>query len=62
MPDSRRPGRPPLVEGDTTTPVTIRVPSKEYDRVCERASRERVNVPDLIRRGLSRVLHEDEDD
>ena len=60
MRDAKRPGRPPLVEGDTTTPVTIRVPSKEYDRACERATRDRVNVPDIIRRGLSRVLDEDD--
>jgi hypothetical protein len=61
MPDhQKRPGRPRLVEDDTTTPVTVRVPSKEYDRACERARTERVNLPDIIRRGLSRVLDEDD--
>jgi hypothetical protein len=60
MPESKR-GRPPIRVGDTTTPVTVRVPSKDYDRVCERATRERVKPVELIRRSLSRLL-EDEDD
>ena len=57
----RRPGRPPLADDDTTTPVTLRVPSKEFDRACERATLERVTVRDLFRRGLTRVLSEDTD-
>jgi hypothetical protein len=61
MAESKR-GRPPLVPGDTTTPVSVRVPTREYDRACERASRNGINVRELLRRGLSRVLDDDDDD
>jgi hypothetical protein len=62
MSDQKRPGRKPLREGDTTTPFTVRLPSRDFDRACQRAARERVEVRDLVRRGLSRLLDEDDDE
>jgi hypothetical protein len=58
----RRRGRPPLVDGDTTTQVNLRVPSREYDRACHLALRARVSVSAVLRRGLTRVLEDDDDD
>lgn len=62
MAEPKRQGRPPLTEGDTTTPVTVRLPSKDFDRVCERASRERVKVQDLLRRGIASIVVEDDEE
>lgn len=61
MAEPKRPGRPRMVDDDTTTPITIRVPTRDFDRACERASRERVRVPDLIRRALTRELDDDDE-
>lgn len=55
-------GRPPLVDGDETTPVTIRVPTKLYERTCQRADHERLNVPETIRRAIKRYVGEPEDE
>lgn len=49
-------GRPPLVEGDTPAIVHLTVPSKTYDKAHSIATREGVSVPELIRRGLARVI------
>lgn len=49
MSDPKRPGRPPLVKGDTTTPVTVRLPTAVYDRACKAASDKRVKVTDVLR-------------
>jgi len=54
--DPKRPGRPPMVPGDHTVPVTIRVASRDYDRACSVASRERVSLSELLRRGFTREL------
>ena len=61
-PARRRPGRPPLADHDTTTPVCVKLPSAEFDRTCSRASRDRVSVPTIIRRALARLLDDDERD
>ena len=55
-------GRPPLRPGDTTTTVSLRVPTRDFDRACEIANRQRVSVRDVLRRGLSRVLDDDAGD
>lgn len=52
----RSPGRPPLDDDDDTTKASIRLPAKDYDRVCVQARRGRESVSDLIRRGIRREL------
>jgi hypothetical protein len=49
----RRPGRPPLDAKDRSVPVCIKMPARQYDQLYERAQRERVSVPDFIRRKLA---------
>jgi hypothetical protein len=51
----RRRGRPPIREGDRSIPVSVALPSRDYDRVYQRASQQRVKVPELIRRVV--LLH-----
>jgi hypothetical protein len=47
----RRPGRPPLDDADRlSVPVTVRLPSRQYDELWRRAHRERISVPELIRK------------
>jgi hypothetical protein len=48
----KRQGRPPLDKEDPSVSVNVRVPGKLYDRMYERAQRERVTIPELIRRNL----------
>lgn len=61
-------GRPRLVEDDTTTAVNVRVPTKDYDRACSIARRETqaagrsVSVADVVRRGLKRVVDDEDED
>lgn len=54
-------GRPPLVAGDIPARVHVTVPSKDFDKADEIAKREGISVPELVRRGLARVLSEDEE-
>jgi len=44
------PGRPRLDDDDDTVNVTIRLPSRAYDRVYEDAQRDRLSVSEFIRR------------
>lgn len=60
MPDAKR-GRPPLTPGDRPARVQLLVPSADYDRAYERAQREGISVPQLLRRGLSRELDDDDE-
>jgi hypothetical protein len=60
MKESRRPGRPALTEGDTPAHVNLTMPSKDYDRAHKIARRDGVSVPEVLRRGLARVLSEDD--
>lgn len=53
MSDPKRRGRPPLVEGDTTTPVTVRFTNAMYDRVTKAATDKRVNVSEVIRQAVT---------
>jgi hypothetical protein len=56
-PDRRRPlGRPPLSRNDPSAAVLVRMPSKQYDALFLQAARERVSVPDLVRRVLNHAL------
>jgi len=45
-------GRPPLDDDDESVGVFVSLPSREYDAVCEQAQRERVTVPEVLRRSL----------
>lgn len=58
----RTPGRPPLTEGDTPARVHVTISSTDYDRAHSIATREGVSVPELVRRGLTRVLDDDLED
>lgn len=60
MSDPKRPGRPPLTSGDTPARVHLTVPSPDYDRAYQRAQRDGVSVPELLRRGLARLLDDEE--
>jgi hypothetical protein len=46
------PGRPPLDRTDRSVVVSIALPGRAFDRLCRRASLERLSVPELIRRAL----------
>ncbi len=46
-------GRPPLDEDDDSTSVHVTIPSRQYDELCSRASRERISVPEISRRAVS---------
>jgi hypothetical protein len=46
----RTPGRPRLDDDDSSVPVTVRVPSKQYDKMIAAADRDRVTVAEWIRR------------
>jgi hypothetical protein len=48
---SRR-GRPRLDPADPSVKVTINLPSKQFDAYCVQASRDRVSLPEAIRRHL----------
>ncbi len=50
----KRRGRPALDPRDTSVRVGVSLPSRQYDDLCERAIRESVSVPEIIRRDLQR--------
>jgi hypothetical protein len=53
MADARRPGRPPLdARGRLSVPVAVRVTLAQYDALYARAQRDRVSLPEAIRRAL----------
>lgn len=54
-------GHPSLIDGETSTPVNVRLPATVYDRAYAKAREERVSVPDVIRRGLQKLLDDDDD-
>ncbi len=49
-------GRPRLDAGDTSHPITIRLTTKQYDRLCREALRGDLSVPAVIRRALEKKL------
>ena len=62
MPEDRTPrrnGRPPLDDHDTSVRVSVRLPSRQYDDLCARAQRDRVQLSDVLRR---RITDYDDDD
>lgn len=46
------PGRPPLDSSDDSVPVCLTLTARQYDELDARAKRERVSVPEVIRREL----------
>lgn len=53
MQPTRR-GRPPLDYDDPSVRVGVSLPSKQYDDYAQRALREQVSVPEIIRRDLDK--------
>jgi CxxC motif-containing protein (DUF1111 family) len=54
-PPSKKRGRPPLdVTDATSVHVHLRLPSKQYDALCQRAKRDDLTLPELLRRVLRR--------
>jgi hypothetical protein len=45
-------GRPPLDVSDPSVTVLVRLPSKQYDAMFDQARRQRLTVPEVIRRRL----------
>jgi hypothetical protein len=58
----RREGRPPLDRSDPSVSVHVRVPTRQYDAVYERAQAARVSVPEFIRRAVAARTSSDEDE
>jgi hypothetical protein len=46
------PGRPPLDDDDPSTTICVKVPSKLFDELDDRARRARVTIQEIIRRTL----------
>lgn len=44
-----RRGRRPLVAGESTTPVSVRVPDSVYDRLCREATAHRLELSTFVR-------------
>jgi hypothetical protein len=52
---ARRPGRPPIDASDrATVNLHVRLPARQYDAVCQRATAARVSVPEFVRRAVRR--------
>lgn len=52
MEHRRPPGRPPLDPQHPSVKVCLSVPSDDYDAYYAKARRDRVSVPEVIRRSL----------
>jgi hypothetical protein len=48
----KRRGRPPLDDDGPSVAVSVRMPSRAYDALYARARRERVSVPEQVRRDM----------
>jgi hypothetical protein len=51
-----------LTPGEVPTRVEVLVPATQYDRAYQRAQRDGVSVPTLLRRCLTRELATDDDE
>jgi hypothetical protein len=51
-----------LTPGQQPARVHVTVPSADYDRAFDRAQREGISVPQLLRRGLARELADPDSD
>lgn len=59
MSEPKKGGRPPLDADDPSTIVSIRMPSRLFDRVYKHATEQRTTVRDVIRTTLDRQLRDD---
>lgn len=50
----RRVGRPPIDPQDESVKLSVALPAKRYDELCAEARRDRLTLPDLLRRLLAR--------
>jgi hypothetical protein len=50
----KRRGRPPLDATDKSVPVTVSMPSREYDRYDRQARQNGISIPEVLRRLLHR--------
>jgi hypothetical protein len=48
----KRTGRPPLSDDGDSVPVHVKLSPRDYDETYRRARRDRVSVPEQIRREL----------
>jgi hypothetical protein len=62
MSEPTKRGRPPLTPGDTPARIEVLVPSTQYDRLYERAQRDGLSIPAIVRRGLTRELADRDDE
>ena len=58
---ARKPGRPPLDPADSSVNVCVRLPSRRFDALYREAQRERMTMPELIRRVLRARERQDEE-
>lgn len=56
------PGRKPIDDDNLPARVHVTLSSRDYEKAYERAQREGVSVPELARRGLARVLADNDDE
>jgi len=54
-------GRPTLVPGEKSVPLTISLPRSQYTKVSERSARERKSLQTVVRESLDRHLEDDDD-
>jgi len=55
-------GHPALTDGEESTPVNVRLSSAQFDQADAKRKRDRVSLPDLLRRALTQLLDEEDDD
>jgi hypothetical protein len=51
----RKRGRPRLASDDESVPVHLTLPSREYDLAYALARRDRISVPEVLRRAFRRA-------
>jgi len=56
------PGRPPLDDRDPSLNLSLKLPSKLYDDACLLAARQRVTLPEAVRRAIRRAADDADDD
>jgi len=62
MTDTRRPGRPALPPDEKkSASISVKMRDALYDQAYARAERDRIKLPELIRRALSARLDDDDD-
>jgi len=58
MADDPKRGRPRIDAPNRTVPVSVRVPSRQYEQVCQQARRGAVSVSVVIRQALQKRIAE----